>query len=319
MNAVPATAENIRRAAEILRSGGLVVMPTETVYGLACDARNEAAAERVFALKKRPQDNPIIVHVSGREMLENVVTSYDRRAEILIERFWPGPLTLILPRSPAIASRVTAGLDTVAVRMPEHPVALALIRALDGPIAAPSANRFMGLSATRVEDLDPVIAEAVEIVLDGGPCRVGLESTVVDLTEPTPRILRPGGISRGDIQAALGSPLGSTPPSGPRRSPGLYRRHYAPESPVVLQGTPLEPHQRGLTFGRPAGKHQVRMPRDPAAYAALLYHVLHELDLAEKTPIYVELPPEGPEWEAVLDRLYRAGQSETFDPASPEP
>ncbi|MCC7436030.1 MAG: threonylcarbamoyl-AMP synthase [Methanoregulaceae archaeon] len=303
----PPTPLNLQIAADALLRGELVCMPTETVYGIAADATNPEAVRQIFAAKDRPADNPLIVHISDFVQLEDVVSEWTDAADVLANRFWPGPLTLVLKKSEMIPNEVTGGLETVAVRMPDHPVALELIELAGIPLAAPSANRFMHLSPTRAEHVDPRIAERVAMVLDGGPCRIGLESTVVDVSVDPPRILRPGGISRGQIQAALGRPLGQLPPSDVRRSPGMYLRHYAPKAPLEFVEA-LEPDAVGLGFGTPRNDRQIRMPDDPNAYAAGLYAALHRLDAGNPAVIYVEHPPEEPEWEAVHDRLRKAAE-----------
>lgn len=305
MKVLPATDQAIARASEIIRAGGLVVIPTETVYGVACDATNPEAARRIFEVKCRPADNPLIVHVSSVAQAKGLSSRWPPQAQILVERFWPGPLTLVVEKSPSVPSEVVAGLSTVAIRMPSHSVALMLIEASERPLAAPSANRFMRLSATRVENVDADLIEKADLVLDGGPCEVGLESTVVDVTVSPPRILRPGAISRGEIQAALGVPLGSIPPEAVRTSPGMYRRHYAPRAKLDLVKS-LADGQTGLTFGEPICCGQIKMPMDPAAYGAALYDALFRLDKANVTTIYVEMPPDTPDWEAVWDRLRKA-------------
>lgn len=299
------TAANIAAAAEAILKGDLVCMPTETVYGIAADATNAEAVGKVFFAKDRPADNPLIVHISDFVQLEDVVRDWPRAAEVLANRFWPGPLTLVLKKAASIPDEVTGGLDTVAVRMPDHPVALELIEACGVPLAAPSANRFMHLSPTRADHVDPKIAERVAMILDGGPCKVGLESTVVDVSTHPPRILRPGGVTRGEIQAALGKPLGQMPPNGLRKSPGLYPRHYAPKADVQLvedvpEGAPA------LVLSAPQGDRQIKMPDNPGAYGAALYAALHRLDEAGVGTIYIQLPPDDPAWEAVHDRLIRA-------------
>lgn len=299
------TAENIDRAAQIIAEGGLVAMPTETVYGIAADATNPEAVRKIYAAKGRPSDNPLIVHIADFVQLDDVVGEWNDYADVLANRFWPGPLTLILRKSELIPDEVTGGLNTVAVRMPAHEVALELIEACGVPLAAPSANRFMQLSPTRAEDVDPEIAKHVGMILDGGPCVVGLESTVVDVTTSPPMILRPGGISRGDIQAALGLPLGQIPVDSTRRSPGMYQRHYAPSAPMKLVEQ-IGASAVGLTFGVPKNDGQVRMPKDPLAYGALLYAALHKVDGTNPKVIEVEAPPAEPEWEAVIDRLKKA-------------
>lgn len=309
MKVLPATLKNIGLAAEALKSGKLVVMPTETVYGLAADATNKAAIKKLYSAKDRPTDNPLIIHIADLAQVELVASEFPESAQLLAERFWPGPLTLVLPKAEDVPSEVTGGLDTVAVRMPAHPVALSLIRKAGIPVAAPSANRFMKLSPTRAEHVDSVLARRVEMVLDGGPSKVGVESTVVDCTGDVPRILRPGGIPRGEIEAALGSPLGMMPPDTLRRSPGMYPRHYAPKATLKLVEK-LTEKMSGLTFEAPGNPKQIKMPMSARAYSAVLYDTLHKLDRMKVTTIYVQLPPEEPEWEAVRDRLHKAATEE---------
>jgi len=305
MKIVEPSTENIRRAAEILRMGGLIIMPTETVYGVAADMTNPEAVKKVYEVKGRPRENPLIVHIASHDQIPSLVSHWSADAESLAKRFWPGPLTLVVGKSALVPPEVTADLDTVAIRMPNHPVARMLLQTAGVPIVAPSANRFMQLSATRADHIDPELADKVDLILDGGPCQVGLESTVVNCSQEPPIILRPGGVTRAEIQAAIGMPLGALPPGGPKRSPGMYPRHYAPKAPVILVEL-LEPGQAGLTFEESSGDDQIRMPLDPIAYGATLYDALHTLDQTEPEAIFVELPPETPDWEAVLDRLKRA-------------
>lgn len=307
MKVLPATLKNIALAAEALKNGKLVVMPTETVYGLAADATNKQAVKRVFSAKERPTDNPLIVHIADLGQVEAIAREFPPAAQALAERFWPGPLTLVLMKADDVAPEVTGGLETVAVRMPAHPVALSLIRKAGIPIAAPSANRFMNLSPTRAEHVDSVLARKVEIVLDGGPSKVGVESTVVDCTGDVPRILRPGGISRGEIEATLGAPLGAQPPDEVRRAPGMYRRHYAPKASMKIVEK-LTEKMAGLTFEPPLNPKQIKMPRSAVAYSAVLYDNLHKLDRMKASIIYVQEPPDGPEWETVRDRLQKASE-----------
>lgn len=302
---VQPTPENLARAGAALRHGKLVVMPTETVYGVAADAWNAEAVMRIFEIKERPRENPIIVHVAHPEEAQNVAAEFNEAARRLTERFWPGPLTVVVPKREELPKEVTAGASTVAIRMPAHQVALDLIRACGCPIAAPSANRFMQLSPTSAEAVDARIAEHVEFILDGGPCVVGLESTVVDLTDETPRILRPGGVSRADIEACLGTSLGVLPPGALRRSPGMYQRHYAPRSRVEIVDV-APPGSAALVFEEPSSERQIKMPLDAAAYGAALYRALRTLDMLEDEVIYVEAPPDWPDWEAVYDRLRKA-------------
>lgn len=305
MSIVKPTKDNVQAAARIIQSGGVVVMPTETVYGLACDALNDAAVQEVFRIKGRPSDNPLIVHLSDLSELESVASTVPRVVRDLAHRFWPGPLTLVLSKREDVPYRTTGGLDTVAVRIPDHPVARALIRESGRPIAAPSANLFSELSPTRAHDVDEAIVSQVKIVLDGGPCEIGLESTVLDLTGDEPQVLRPGAVSRADIQAVIGKPLGIVPPPSVRKSPGLYRRHYAPRATVRLVET-LRDGQPGLTFKEPSSSNQFKMPADPRAYAAVLYSVLKKLDELGVDEIGIETPPNTAVWEAVNDRLKKS-------------
>ncbi|MFQ3588180.1 MAG: L-threonylcarbamoyladenylate synthase [Fimbriimonadaceae bacterium] len=307
MRIVAATHASIGEAARHLAEGGLVVIPTETVYGIAADATQPGAVRRIFEVKGRPSENPLIVHVSDVAMLETQVQGVPEWVRPLVDRFMPGPLTVVLPKAPNVPDIVTGGLPTVAVRMPEHPVPLSVIAALGRPLAVPSANRFMHLSPTKVEHIDPAIGEAAAMVLDGGPCSVGVESTVVDATSFPPRILRPGGVSRGMIQEVLGTPLGEMPPGGERRSPGMYARHYAPRATLLLVRQ-IPRGAVGFGFEVEPGPTTVRMPKDPVAYAASLYDVLHRLDQTGAAVILAETPPDTPAWEAVHDRLRKAGQ-----------
>ena len=305
MRLEPASPATVQEAADAIRRGDLVVIPTETVYGLACNALDSLAVRKVFEAKGRPSDNPLIVHVADFSQVADVAEDLPELAKKLAERFWPGPLTLVLKRKPVVPDVTTAGLDTVAVRVPNHPVALDVIRRAGLPIAAPSANVFAGLSPTSAEDVDPRIAERAVMVLDGGRCEVGLESTVVDLSGEHPRILRPGGVTRAQVQSVVGGPLGHMPPPEVRRGPGMYPRHYAPNAKVVLVEK-MNGAQPGLTFHEPQTGDQIKMPEDPVAYGATLYRALRRLDLQGHQAIYVELPPNEPDWEAVYDRLKKA-------------
>lgn len=232
----------IQQAAVALRSGLLVAFPTETVYGLGANALDEAAVARIFQVKGRPADDPLIVHLASVDWLPRAVSQVPGSALQLAEVFWPGPLTMILPRQPHIPGLVTAGGPTVAVRVPSHPVALALIRAAEVMVAAPSANPFGRTSPTLANHVLADLGERIDVILDGGPAGIGVESTVLDLTQPAPVILRPGGVTREDLSKALGMPValrGDTPLPGPLASPGLLPRHYAPRAELVfLQGSP---------------------------------------------------------------------------------
>jgi L-threonylcarbamoyladenylate synthase len=307
--------DELRRAAEILRAGGLVAFPTETVYGLGADASSEAALNRLYALKRRPADHPVIVHFASAEDAFTWAREVPEAARRLAARFWPGPLTLILRRAQHAGDFVTGGQDTIGLRVPSHPVAHALLREFGGAIAAPSANRFGRVSPTRAEHVRADLGRDVELVLDGGDSEVGIESTIVDLSRGRAVLLRPGAISAAALEAALGAPLAAADAEAPRAS-GTLERHYAPNTPLRL----VAPHEldaeiarRGakvavLAFSRPDARaaRWLRMPRDPAGYAHRLYAALRELDAAGCAQILVERPPEDPAWAAVRDRLGRA-------------
>ncbi|RYG24527.1 threonylcarbamoyl-AMP synthase [bacterium] len=298
---VEPTPENITAAGKSLHDGGLVGIPTETVYGIAASLWRPDAIRRTFEVKGRPADNPLIVHVAHLEQLDRVVAAWPEDARRLAERFWPGPLTMVLPKRSEVPLEATAGLDTVAVRVPAHPVALRLIDAAGAPLTAPSANPFMGLSPSRAEH---VKVFGLEMVLDGGPCAVGIESTVVDLSGDAPRLLRPGGVPRSQIEAALGRSLGGAE-EGVRRAPGSYERHYAPATPLKIKAM-LSADEAGLTFEEPQNENQVRLSHDPAPYAISMYAALHRIDALGVAEIVVQEPPQSAEWEAVWDRLRRA-------------
>lgn len=282
---------DIEQAAALLRAGGLVAFPTETVYGLGANALDAAAVERIFEAKGRPYSSPLIVHVSSIEMARGLAREWPEKAEILASRFWPGPLTIVAPKNADVPDVVTAGLPSVGLRMPAHPVARALLEAAKIPIAAPSANRFTELSPTRAEHVRPDLAD---MVLDGGPCTVGIESTVISLTGSVPKILRPGMISQTQIEEAIG-PVEVT--GGPE-SPGQHPRHYSPKTPIVLGDAPREGRGIRLDFSI--------MPRDPADYAERLYSILHDLDREGYDWIAIEMPPNTREWAGIRDRLTRA-------------
>ena len=303
----------IRRAAEILRAGGLVAFPTETVYGLGADASSASAVARLYAAKGRPADHPVIVHFATTEAAFSFAREIPPEARKLAERFWPGPLTLILKRSAKAKDFVTGGQDSVGLRVPSHPVAHELLREFGGGVAAPSANLFGNVSATTAAHVrDEVKAD---MLLDGGASEIGIESTILDLSGSGVVLLRPGKISREDLE---GFKVQNPGVSSLRHSGGL-ERHYAPKTPAVL----VPPHQldaeiakRGagvavLAFSRPDERvdYWIRMPREPQAYAQRLYAALRELDAAGCETILVESPPETTEWTAVRDRLSRAAAS----------
>jgi L-threonylcarbamoyladenylate synthase len=317
-------ADVIAEAARILRAGGLVSFPTETVYGLGANALDAAAVARIFVAKGRPANNPLIVHVANAGEARGIVTDWPPSAERLAERFWPGPLTLVLPRRDTVPDAVTAKGPTVAVRVPAHPLAQALVRVAGVPIAAPSANRSMELSPTRAEHVLRGLDGRIDMLLDGGPTAGGIESTVLDLTTMPPRLLRPGLLSLVELEAVIG-PVTRAAPSAREAttalpSPGLLPRHYAPRTPLECVETASAERVAALlregwrigwmTFAdpvvAPSGAMLRVLPSDPAGYAAQLYAVLHELDAAGLDRILVTLPPDTVEWLAVRDRLGRA-------------
>ena len=318
-----ASPEALARAAAALRQGGLVAFPTETVYGLGAVALDADAVGRVFAAKGRPPTNPVIVHVADRERAKCVVSAWPEVAEQLAERFWPGPLTLVLPRGEGVPDVVTAGGPTVAVRVPAHPVARELLLAAGLPIAAPSANRSMRLSPTTAAHVRRDLEGRVDMILDGGATPGGIESTVLDLSGP-PRLLRPGLIEPAAIEAVIGSIHRRclVVEGEALASPGMLARHYAPRTPLEcveddgvarvtrLHGegvkVALVTHHAGFAQDLPAGVVVARMPADPAGYAEMLYAVLHLLDERGLGRIVVALPPVEEEWLAVRDRLMRA-------------
>ena len=300
--ASPSGARAVAHAAALIREGKLVAFPTETVYGLGANALDPAAVERIFAAKGRPRTSPLIVHVDSIEMARRFAARWPDAAETLARRYWPGPLTLVVPKQPEIPDIVTAGLPTVGLRMPAHPLALELIRAAGVPIAAPSANRFTELSPTEAAHVPPELAD---YVLDGGPARVGIESTVLSLVD-VPLLLRPGTIPLPEIEVVIGPvQVVSAPAGSAHASPGMHPRHYRPVTALYLL-TPGQPPRAGrgawLRLGR-------EMPADPAEYAAALYDTLHRLDAQGLDWIAVEPPPDTPEWAGVLDRLRRASAS----------
>ncbi|MEU9035164.1 L-threonylcarbamoyladenylate synthase [Streptomyces sp. NPDC048352] len=316
-----AKSSDIEKAAGVLRAGGLVALPTETVYGLGANAEDPAAVARIFQVKGRPPSHPLIVHIGGAEQLADWVEDVPATARLLAEHFWPGPLTLVLRRGPRVPLEATGGLETVAVRVPDHPVALALLSAFGGGVTAPSANRFGSVSPTTVDHVHAELGDAVDFVLDGGPCEVGVESTIVDVTGEIPSVLRPGGVTSEDLEAVLGYPL-AVPTTSRVRVPGQHPSHYAPRARVVL----VEPekvvaeaelaqelgHQVGVflpasSAGAPVKAHAVvAVPGSMAAYARGLYGFLRELDQQGCDLIVASLPVEDGLGLAIANRLRRA-------------
>ncbi len=292
-------AEDISRAAALLRAGKLVAFPTETVYGLGASALESAAVRRIFEVKGRPANSPLIVHVDSVERVLDVVREWPAEAAVLAEKFWPGPLTLVLPKHARVPDEVTAGLDTVGVRIPAHSIALALLRAAGIPVAAPSANRFTQLSPTTAQHVREALGDAVDFILDGGACSVGIESTVLSLATGVPVLLRPGMISREQLEAVIGAiQTGGRPEdASAHNSPGQHPRHYQPRTRLVIATRDNLPPGNGAF---------VEMPRNAADYAASLYDTLHDMDAQHLDWIALHPVPETPEWDGVRDRLRRA-------------
>lgn len=311
----------IRRAAELLRAGKLVAFPTETVYGLGALALDPEAVRGIFAAKGRPAKNPLIVHVATSEQAKEVAAGWPEEAQALAERFWPGPLTLVLPKAAGLPPEVTGGLEAVGIRVPAHPVALELIRAVGAPLAAPSANRYTEVSPTSAAHVERSLGGRIHAILDGGETTVGIESTVLDLSGDTPTLLRPGAVAVSELEEVIGSVrrLGGEGAELHLPSPGLARRHYAPGAKVSLfDPEELSARAAGADEtvgvmarsprppGAPGAARWVQMPASPAAYARQLYRTLHAMDEAGVESLWIELPPDEEAWEGVRDRLRRA-------------
>jgi len=322
----------IAEAAAAIRAGRLVVFPTETVYGLGARAADPAAVKRIFEVKGRPPRHPLIVHVLGEAEAKTQASEWPPLASDLAKAFWPGPLTLVVPKGPSVPPEATGGGDTVALRAPSHPVARALIAAVGEPIVAPSANRYQSLSPTRAEHVIAALGDQDLIILDGGPCPSGIESTVVDVRGAEPRVLRPGALSIEALRAVVPSlafvPMVANPDSI-RPSPGMDARHYAPRTPLVLAKDRADAIARTsdlvdagelkvavVLIGEPLlakepdpGAPVHVLPGHPDAAGAALYALLYELDEENLTRVVVQAPPDEPGWEAVADRLRRAASS----------
>lgn len=318
----------VKRAAELLRRGGVVALPTETVYGLAANALDERAVARIFQIKGRPATNPVIVHVAGMEMAKRCVNGWTPNAEKLAKAFWPGPLTLVLPRAKEIPDLVTAGGATVGVRWPGHPFIQAVIRACGFPLAAPSANLSRRVSPTSAGHVYKQLGDNISMIVDGGQSQVGIESTVLDLTVSPPEILRPGMIHAQALAAVCGEV--QSPKSKAQgldsafRSPGLLKKHYSPKARLVVLNwrNDADLNSQLSTFNLPrstchiiahttipSGENLARVsviPHDAEAFARALYAELHRCDEAGAEWIVVEAPPETPAWSAIADRLQRA-------------
>ncbi len=309
---LPATPNAIAHAAKLLRAGQLVAFPTETVYGLGGDATNDGAVAAIFAAKDRPRFNPLIVHVPSLSEAEGLA-AFDQRARIAAQHFWPGPLTLVLRRRDdcGVSLLASAGLATIAVRVPVHPVAQALLRATGRPLAAPSANRSGRVSPTEASHVAAELGERIALILDGGSCAVGLESTVLDLTGATPTLLRPGGVTMEALTALLGPiAVGDSDPDAPR-SPGQLASHYAPRLPLRMAATAPQPGEALLAFGpHPVSGFvetlNLSAKRDVTEAAANLFAMLRRLDRPDFTGIAVMPIPDSGLGRAINDRLRRA-------------
>ncbi len=326
--------DRIARAARVLQDGGLVAFPTETVYGLGANALNPLAVGRIYLAKGRPAWNPVIVHVATIADARALVTTWTDDAEQLARAFWPGPLTLLLPKRDIVPDVASAGLPVIGVRVPNHAVALALLRAAQCPIAAPSANRFTRISPTSAQHVVDSLGHNVDLILDGGPCTVGIESTVLDLAGAVPTVLRPGMISRTQIAAVLGRDVrdgsahavaADTTNAG-QRAPGMADRHYAPRADVWLFDAAqwseitraitarttadgaLTALLRTVTLPVGATDRVIRMPAEPTPYAQQLYAALHAADTAGAAVIVIERPPRDEAWAAIRNRLERSSR-----------
>lgn len=311
---------HVRSAASVIRSGGIVALPTETVYGLAADALNPSAVAKIYEAKGRPSTNPLIVHVASLDGAKDLAATWPPTAQKLAEAFWPGPLTIIVPKKAIVPDAATAGLPCVALRVPSHPVMHAVIEEAGTPLAAPSANRSQAVSPTRAAHVLKSLGSAVDVILDAGTTQHGLESTVVDCTVVPPRVLRPGPVTIAELERVVGRVKADDAVIGDelsRASPGMSPKHYAPQAKVRV--VPMAKLAEAITssdapvavlliggavLGTSATK--VQMPAEPVAYGAVLYGEFHKMDDAGMKTIIVEEPPSAPGWEAVRDRLRRA-------------
>ena len=315
--------EALKEAADILRAGGLVAFPTETVYGLGANAFDEEAVKKIYEVKGRPSKNPLIVHVKDIEQAKELVSEWPQEADTLTAEFWPGALTLILPKSDKVPSIVTGGGNTVAIRMPCHMVALGLLEEAGFPIAAPSANPSEYLSPTTAEHVLRMLDGKIDAVIDGRPTTDGLESTVIDLTVSPPRILRPGPILAEEIEHILGIAPETLsedahPDDSALKSPGLMKRHYAPRATLVVERDAIDLARENVTkektgllcMSEPEDVPETvvifPMPESAGGYGTALYSALHEMEKQDVKTVFIECPPETREWEAVWDRLIRA-------------
>ena len=291
---------DVDRALSVLRAGGLVAIPTETVYGLAADASNADAVRRIFSVKGRPADHPLIVHIGAAAQLGEWASAIPPAAAVLADACWPGPLTLLVPRAASVLDVVTGGRSTVGVRVPAHPLTLELLARFGGGLAAPSANRFGRVSPTTADHVRADLGDDVDFVLDGGPCPVGVESTIVDCTVDPPQVLRPGGISSEEIEALLEMTLGAA--DGPSRAPGMLESHYAPRCRIVLADSRAEAET--IAGGLPGA--EILDDDDLPHYAHTLFTRLRDADDRGIASIVAVLPPPRGLGHAIRDRLIKA-------------
>jgi L-threonylcarbamoyladenylate synthase len=318
----------VERAAHLLKSGQVVALPTETVYGLAANAFDPAAVAKIYAAKDRPATNPLIVHIASGDMAADCVSAWPAAADRLASAFWPGPLTIVVPKAARIPSSVTAGGSTVALRWPSHPLVQAVIRACGFPLAAPSANRANQISPTTAQHVWRQLGDRIPLVVDGGPCQVGIESTVVDVTVTPARLLRPGMIHEESLTAVLGEIQSGDRADAIRRSPGQFQKHYAPKARLIVRSWKTSAEFRDIidALGGPTDRIQVlahdRIPQDPGAvqvsviphepdaYARAMYAEWHRCDECGVGIILVEDVPATGAWRAIADRLRRAAAGE---------
>jgi L-threonylcarbamoyladenylate synthase len=318
------TQKQIQAAVDALRAGELVAFPTETVYGLGANASNPQAVRKIFELKGRPANHPVIVHIDDQKHLQRWVRDMPAEACALADKFWPGPLTLVLKRAPAVGDVITGGQDTVAVRIPSHPIARQLLNGFGGGIAAPSANRYGQVSPTRAEHVREEFGNGVKIVLDGGDCRIGLESTIVLCVGDVPRLLRPGSITLSQLRTVVPGIVSGADPSAPR-APGTTPRHYSPKTPVALvpsrrlvdvmrEFTDEDEKVAVLSLRPPTTANRymtwINAGSRPDIYARNLYTHLRTLDKLSCKVLLVEEVPAGEQWDAIRDRLKRAASRE---------
>ena len=313
------TTKDINKAVKLLQSGECVAIPTETVYGLAADAMNPKAIQKIFTLKGRPQNHPLILHISHVNQLNDWVEEIPETAKKLTKAFWPGPMTLIFPVKKDILKKtyvkiITGNQDTIGIRMPSHPVTRKLLKLLDGPVVAPSANKFGHVSPTCVEHVKSEFGDKIKLILDGGQSLLGIESSIIDVTEIPARLLRPGPLSIPNIKKLSGVTVISAKSKKSPRVSGNLKSHYAPRTTVKLFAKNIISKSNNTAVLAIKNKFTkqyenslfINMPKDPATYAKILYAVLRELDVLKLSAIYIELPPNKPEWAAIRDRLLRA-------------